>query len=159
MAIRAATIGPSTRRYGEPTKLHSRVIGGSNMPDSFSMKYGMSADEAYNKLIESANMKMNLGGDSSSLDPSQLEESLKSLNTFIEGHNREQQELISGSDFFKTQMAIAERQGATARTPAASALGGGTMSTAPLGEQTSAIGVPKGVGMAQRNKAKAGGGK
>ena len=152
------SIGPSTRRYGSGgTQLHSRVIGGSNMPDAFSMQYGMSADEAYDKLIESANMKMNLGSQTGGVDTSELENSLKALNTFIEGHNESQQELISGSDFFKSQMAIAERQGATKRNPAASALGGGTMSDAPLSQRTSAIGTPKGVGLTSRFKAQGGG--
>lgn len=149
-------LGHTPRRYGSSPTLNSRVIGGSNMPDSFSMKYGMSADEAYSKLMENANMKMDLGGNTAGVDTAELEASLNSLNTFIEGHNQSQQDLISGSDFFKSQMAIAERKGATARTPAAAALGGGTMSTAPLSATTSAINPPKGIAISEKYKAKGG---
>ena len=149
----------SGRRYGSEasSNMDYRVIGGSNMPDSYSMKYGMSADEAYDKLISEANMKMDLGAGGTGLDRAKLEEDLQAINTFIDGHNASQADMISGSDFFKSQMDIAKRQGATERRPAMAALGGGTMAPdgAPLAS-TSAIGSPPGVQQAARAKAKGG---
>jgi len=141
-------------------KFDSKVIGGFNTSqDSFSMMYGMTAEEAYQKLMGEANMKMNLGADGSGngVDVTGVEDSLNSINNYFDEANASQQELISGSDFFKTQMEIAERQGATQRTPAASALGGGTMSTQDIASQTSAIKSPLGVSGSQQYKAGQGG--
>lgn len=154
MATRTV-IGSNTRRYGSSTPMDSRIIGGSDMPDSFTMKYGMSADEAYAKLMENATGgDMTLGANGGTgLDMGQVEQDLNAFNAFIEGHNNSQQELISGSDFFKSQMAIAERMGATARNPAASALGGGTMAAEETVDTTSAIGSPLGVKQASKYKA------
>lgn len=146
-------IGSST---GVNAPLNSKVIAGSgSMPDAFSMMYGMSMDDAYNKLMEGATMQMDLGGNG--IDTGSIEDSLNTINSIIDQHNSSQAELISGSDFFKSQMAIAERQGATKRTPAAAALGGGTMSTEDLSSKTSAIKSPIGVQQAAKSKAQAGG--
>lgn len=142
-------------------KFDSKVIGGWNTSqDAFSLQYGMTAEEAYTKLMDQANMKMDLGGNGTSdVDFQAVQDKMTAFNSFLEESNASQQEVISGSDFFKSQMAIAERQGATARTPAASALGGGTMSTEDIAGQTAAIKSPLGMNVSNSYKAKPHGGK
>lgn len=143
-------------------KFDSKVIGGWNTSqDAFSLQYGMTAEEAYGKLMETANMKMDLGNDSGSTDLGleSIQDQLTSFNSFLEDSNKSQQDLISGSDFFKTQMDLAERKGATTRTPAASALGGGTMSTQDIGGMTAAIKSPLAMSGAEAYKANPQGGK
>jgi len=141
-------------------KFDSKVIGGWNTSqDAFSLEYGMTAEEAYTKLMEQANMKMDLGGGTTDVDFQAVQDKMTAFNSFLEESNASQQELISGSDFFKNQMAIAERQGATARTPAASALGGGTMSTEDIAGQTAAIKSPLGMNVSNSYKANPHGGK
>jgi len=147
----------SGHTYGQPTD--ARVIGGSGIGDKYSMMYGISAEEAYTKLMDEArsNMTMssNLGGQGG-YNTEEIGQNLDAFNSFITGQNDAQKEVISGSDFFKNQMSIAERRGATERTPAMSALGGGTMG-APLSGKMSAIGSPTGVADAAKFKAKGGG--
>lgn len=139
--------------------LSSKIIGGnasSPMKSNFEMQYGMTPEDAYDKLMGKANLNMNLGSNSG-FDTNGFEDSLNNLNNIITEHNQSQADLLSGSDYFKEQMSIAERKGATSRTPAASALGGGTMSTAPLSSQTATLGKPMGAIDIQRNKANTGG--
>lgn len=142
-------------------KFDNKVLGGWNTSqDAFSLQYGITAEEAYTKLMDEANMKMDLGSNGTTdVDFQAIQDKLTSFNTFLDESNASQQELISGSDFFKNQMAIAERKGATARTPAASALGGGTMSTEDIAGQTAAIKSPLGMNVSNSYKAKPQGGK
>ena len=136
-----------------------RVIGGDAAGmDYYTKTYGMSAEEAYAKLMEQAMpADMNLGGSYGGLDMNQVESDLGAFNTFIEGHNASQEALISGSDFFKSSMATAERMGATRRNPAAAALGGGTMSVAPLDQAKAGLDTPKAITEGSKYKSPQGG--
>jgi len=106
----------------------------------FEYKYGMSAEDAYNKLFEKAtnNMDMNLGGGLSQNADVALAEKVTgaqdALKNFVEGHNTSQYEMLSNTDAMKRQVDLAEQRGeyeGARRSPAA-ALGGYTMDADPI---------------------------